>query len=319
MRDSQKPTQSTMFEDQDGKNAALLVDLDVAATHSDSSSTLDETAVLLNAPYVEASPNAKSSPVLNDPFFGLGPISKLFTLSKDSQKPTIDDHGEEPYVLPGGLEIVAAQSDGDSTFEATGTVLKDDIVATRSDGDSTGTFEATGTVLKNDPLFEPLPNAKAESRPELDEISALTGATKASKKKGIPLTLPSFGRQRSLSRSKGISKSKPSVIPFARSQSARNSRQGTPSTSAWSRSTNSSAVSIKCENSQREFHIPATVASAMSTAPSRSTSNARNIYANRNGRKQGRTIQRLSRGVNKGRSKTKSPCSKKIYWQEALD
>ena len=303
MIDSQTPTQSTMFEDQDDKNAALLVDLDVAATHSDSDSTLDETAVLLNAPYVEPSPNAKSSPVLNDSFFGLGPISKLFTLSKDRQKQVSEGQDDEPYVLPGGLDIVATQSDGDSTFEATG-----DIVATQSDGDST----------KNDPLFEHLP--KAESRPELDEISALTGATKASKKKGIPLTLPSFGRQRSLSRSKGISKSKPSAIPFARSQSARNSRQGTPSTSAWSRSTNSSAVSIKCGNSQREFHIPATVASsAMSTASSRSTTNARNIYAKRNGRKQGRTIKRLSQGVNKGRSKMKSTCSKKIYWQESLD
>jgi hypothetical protein len=282
-----------MFEDQDDKNAALLVDLDVAATHSDGNSTLDETAVLLNAPYVEPSPNAKSSPMLNDSFFGLGSISKLFTLSKDSQRPTIDDHDDEPYTLPGGLDIVATQSDGGSTFEATGNDL-------------------------NDPYFEPLP--KAESRQELDEISALTGASKASKKKGIPLSLPSFGRQRSLSRSKGIAKSKLSVIPLTRSQSARNSRQCKPSTSAGSRTTNSSAVSIKCGNSQRQFHIPATVASsAMSVASSRSTSNARNIYAKSNGRKQGRTIQRLSQGGNKGRSKMKSTCSKKIYWQESLD
>ena len=164
----------------------------------------------------------------------------------------------------------------------------------------------------SDPFFE-----TAESRPELDGISALTGVSKASKKKGIPLTLPNFGRKQSLSRSKGITKPKPSESSTTRSQSTRNSRQGTPSTSAWSRSTKSSAVSIKCENSQREFHIPATVASsAMSVASSRSTSIARNIYANSNGRKQGRTIQRLSQGRC---SNMKSTYGEKIYWQESLD
>ena len=290
-KDSQTPTQSTMFEDQDDKNAALLVDLDVVATYSDGDSTFDATEVLLNAPNIEPSPKAKSRQVLNDPFFGLGRISKRFPSPKNSQRPTaLDDHDEQPYVLPellpGGLDIVATQSDGNSTFEASGADL-------------------------SEPFFE-----TAESRPELDEISALTGVSKASKKKGIPLTLPNFGRKRSVSCSKGITKPNPSAVSPTRSQSTRNSRQDTPRTSAWSRSTNSSAVSINCGNSQREFHIPATVASsAMSVASSRSRSNARNIYAKSNGRRQ-RRIQRLSQGR---RSNMKSTYGEKIHWQESLD
>ena len=290
-KDSQTPTQSTMFEDQDDNNVALLVDLDVVATYSDGDSTFDATEVLLNAPNIEPLAKAKSCQEMNDPFFGLGRISKLFPSPKNSQRPTaLDDHDEEPYVLPGELDIVTTQSDDNSTFEATGAEL-------------------------NGPFFE-----TAESRPELDGMSALTGVSTASKKKGIPLTLPNFGRKRSLSRSKSITKPKPSATLPTRSQSTRISRQGTPSTSAWPRSTNSSAVSIKCGSSQREFHIPATVASsAMSVASSRSTSNARNIYAKSNGRRQGRTIQRLSQGGNKGRSKMKSTYCEKIVWQESLD
>ena len=249
---------------------------------------------------------------LND-LFGLGLCSQASPARKESERPaqiTIQpNQGDEPSALEVDLGIVATlsnASDGSSTFVASGMVLEKPNRQSMT----------PPTAL---PPVSDLP--KIQRMPISDELSALTGATKpmlsSPEKKGIPLKLPNFGRQRSMSRAKGLVKSLP-PIPLGRSQSARSYQKGTPNSCVSTARTNtsSSAVSIRCgQNSNRLFHVPSTVASsAMTVASSRSTSSkrSRNIYARSNGRQQrGGTVQRLPPGGNKGRSNFKSIFDKK--------
>ena len=243
--------------------------------------------------------------------FGLGLCSQPSPHPKEGDKPAqitiLQEQGDEPSALEVDLGITATPSDasdGSSTFVATGIVLD------QPNQESMTSPTAPVTDLP-----------KIQRMPISDEVSALTGATKpflsSPEKKGIPLKLPYFGRQRSVSRSKGLAKPPP-PIPLGRSQSARSQQRSasrSASRSTARTSTSSSAVSIKCGDSQRQFHVPSTVASsAMTVASSRSTSSkrSRNIYARSNGRPQrGGTVQRLPPGGNKQRSNFKSIFGKK--------
>jgi len=163
----------------------------------------------------------------------------------------------------------------------------------------------------------PLPQMQ---RPQVaDELSALTGGTRAlsptHEKQRVPLNLPSIAREQSMSRSSGLKKS--SATPVAPSLSPTSRQIGASATSGSMGKTtysNSSAVSIKCGQSQRQFHVPSTVASSAMTVASfqSSSSRSRNIYAKRTSPQHRGTVQRLPAGGNKKeRSVIKSIFSKK--------
>ena len=211
--------------------------------------------------------------------FGLGLCSQPSSPRKESDKPAqitiLQEQGDEPSALEVDLGIAATPScasDGSSTYVTTGIVLNQP--------------NRESMTLQTAPLPD-LP--KIQRMPISDEVSALTGVTMPMRlpreKVGIPLKLPSFGRARSMSRSKGLVKTPTPTqtpTPLVRSQSALSHQRSASRSTARTTTTGSSAVSIKCGDSQRQFHIPSTVASsAMTVASSQSTSSkrSRNIYA----------------------------------------